>query len=105
MKKKRIETSKKIVLYCDVMLSLAVIATFIALFMGLEVSSVVMLDGTLAGLVTAAHGFYYVKAKAENIIKISKAYDISIKDAKQAVDEDGLEFLTEFEKTGGEGHG
>ena len=76
MKKKKIETSKKIILFCDILLSAVTIATFVAAFFGIEVSSLVTLDVCIAGLVTAAHGFYYDKARRENILRISKAYEI-----------------------------
>ena len=75
-KKKKIEASKRIIIYCDSLLTVVTIITFVAAFLGIEVSSLVTLDVCIAGLVTAAHSFYFDKARRENITKISKAYDI-----------------------------
>jgi len=74
--KKTIEASKKIVIFCDLLLTAVIIATFAAAFNGYDVSSLVTLDMGIIGLVTTAHGFYYDKARRENTLKIAKAYEI-----------------------------
>lgn len=76
--KRRIETSKKLLIFCDALLTAVTIATFVAVFCGFEVSSLVTLDMGVVGLVTAAHGFYYNKAKRENILRLGKAYDLKM---------------------------
>lgn len=74
--RRKIESSKKILIFCDTLLLGSVIATFVALFKGYEVSSIVTLDGTLSGLSGVGHSFYYWKARAENLHKYGKDQDI-----------------------------
>lgn len=66
---KKIESSKKIVLFCDILLSLSVIITFIALFLNIEISSATQIITALVGLSAAGHSFYFWKARTENMRK------------------------------------
>lgn len=77
-RKKKMETSKKILLFCDVMTAGSVIATLTALFMQIEVSGIAPVIESVVGLAAAAHGFYYWKAKAENMHKYGKDDNIDM---------------------------
>jgi hypothetical protein len=67
--KKPMESSKKIVLYCDSILAICVTCTIIGFFSMLDISEMVKLVQVLAGLSAACHGFYFWKAKNENMKK------------------------------------
>ena len=75
-KKKKMETSKKMTVINYVIFIGVTIATFVALFKGFEISSIVTFDLGVLGLVTTWNAFYSVKAKQENLAKISKAYEL-----------------------------
>lgn len=70
------ETSKKMTVINYVIFIGVTIATFVALFKGFEISSIVTFDLGVLGLVTTWNAFYSVKAKQENLAKISKAYEL-----------------------------
>lgn len=76
--KTKIEASKKIVIFCDTLLAGAVIATFAALFCGFSAGEVAGVVATLSGLSAAAHGFYFWKAKAENLQKYGQGEKITM---------------------------
>ena len=67
--KKRMETTKKLLLFTDGLLLVCLAATFFGWFKMLEVSSIVTLDISVIGMSTALHGFYIWKAKHENCQK------------------------------------
>jgi len=75
-KKKRMETSKKMTLINYIIFVGVTIATFVALFKGIEISSIVTFDLGILGLITTWNAFYSVKARQENIAKITKAYEL-----------------------------
>lgn len=75
-KKRKIEASKKIIIGCYVILSLTMIATFVALFMDKDISSAAQIVLAIIGLVATANTAYFTKAAIENRIKIMKAYEI-----------------------------
>lgn len=75
-KKKKMETSKKMTVVNYIIFIGVTIATFVALFKGFEISSIVTFDLGVLGLVTTWNAFYSVKAKQENLAKISKAYEL-----------------------------
>ena len=70
------ETSKKMTVVNYIIFIGVTIATFVALFKGFEISSIVTFDLGVLGLVTTWNAFYSVKAKQENLAKISKAYEL-----------------------------
>lgn len=74
--RKRIESSKKIIVACYVILSLLLIATYVALFMDKDISSATQIVIAVIGLVATANTAYFTKSAIENRIKIMKAYDI-----------------------------
>ena len=65
----RVETSKKILLFCDITTALAVIAAFTVAVLGVEMTGLSEIVVALIGLSAAAHSFYFWKAKAENLSK------------------------------------
>jgi len=69
MRKRRTETSKKILIYCDVVTVLIILAAFIVALMGVDVSGLSEIVVAFIGLTAAAHSFYFWKAKAENMKK------------------------------------
>lgn len=69
IEKKRIETTKKLLIFVDVLLTISVVLTFVGWMKGFEPSSMVTLDISLVGLTTAMHSFYVWKAKHENCQK------------------------------------
>lgn len=90
-KQKKLESSKKILIFSDILLSLVVLFTFIALFLNIPVEGIVQLDVALIGLSTMAHSFYFWKAKCENIRKnpdISKLIEQGIIDLEEKEEND-----------------
>lgn len=87
--KKKIESSKKIIITCYVILIAVLIATYVAIFMYREVNDQIVL--AIVGLVASANGFYFWKARAENTIKIAKEYDADFNKVQQKIE--GLEFI------------
>lgn len=67
--RKRIETTKKLLIFTDTLVTLSLIVTFIGWFKFLDVSSIVTLDISVIGLAATMHGFYIWKAKHENCQK------------------------------------
>lgn len=77
---RKIECSKRIVIFCDTLTALAVTATFAGWFAGLEPSG---LDGIVTAVIAlsaAAHSFYFWKAKAENLRKYGLKDTITMED-------------------------
>ena len=75
-KKKRMETSKKMTLINYVIFIAVSIATFVALFKGLEISSIVTFDLGVLGLITTWNSWYAWKSKNENCLRLTKAYEL-----------------------------
>lgn len=67
--KKEMEMSKKLLIASDVITSATVILTFAAVFILKDVSPLTYLIPAVFGLSSIAHGFYFWKAKAENLHK------------------------------------
>ena len=81
---KKIETSKKILLYCDILTSLSVAASFTVAAIGVEMSGLSEIVVALVGLSAAAHSFYYWKAKCENLKKYHKEDEIRMSEEGQS---------------------
>lgn len=69
---KRIETSKKILLFTDILAVVITIISVIAVFVLHDASPLSYLIPGIFGLTATSHGFYFWKAKAENIAKYAK---------------------------------
>ena len=69
---KRAETSKVILLFTDILCVIITIISIIAVFVLKDTSPLMYLIPGIFGLTATSHGFYYWKAKAENIAKYQK---------------------------------
>lgn len=74
------ETSKKILLFCDIVVVLTVTATFIVAILEIDVTALAEITVALIGLAGAAHSFYYWKAKAENMSKYKRRDGITMEE-------------------------
>lgn len=70
--------SKILLIISDVLSAGTVIFTFIAVFKTGDTSPLMYLIPGVFGLSSVAHGFYFWKAKAENLRKIGQADKISM---------------------------
>lgn len=80
-RKRGMETSKKLLLFADGLLVVVSIAAIVAAFVCKDTSPFAYLVPAVSGLAATSHGFYYWKAKNENMQKYGQQAD------------DGLEFL------------
>ena len=79
-KKKRLETSKKILIFTSICFAI-VIAFVVAIFVfslvlniSLDYTALITLVSVSGGVFGTSAGFYYNKAKAENLYKIKSSY-------------------------------
>ena len=80
MKKKKIETSKKIVLFNDILMVFCIGICFVCKFCGLEIADMTEIIVAVVGLSAVGHGFYFWKAKAENLHKYGQDDKIEMND-------------------------
>ena len=76
-KKKRVETSKILLLVSDVMATAGLIGTVVAVFVLQDATPLAYLIPAVFGLAATSHGFYYWKAKAENLNKWGQGSNIT----------------------------
>ena len=76
-KHEHLEASKILLIISDLMSIATMIATFVAVFSFRDLSPLIYLIPAVFGLSSVAHGFYYWKAKAENLHK----YDLDKKNS------------------------
>ena len=76
-KKKKIETSKILLLVSDVMATAVLIGTVVAVFVLQDATPLAYLIPAVFGLAATSHGFYYWKAKAENLNKWGQGSNIT----------------------------
>lgn len=84
-KRKKIEASKKIIIVNYIIFIGVVIATFTALFKGIDLTSIIPFDMGILGLITAANAHYYSKSRQENILRLTQAYELAEEDVKAVV--------------------
>ena len=72
IKKKKMETSKALLLYSDALSFIVLVVAIIAVFCSENPEPLAYLIPATFGLSTASHSFYYWKAKAENLNKWGK---------------------------------
>ena len=72
---KKAEFSKRLLYFVTDMIVLAFVAVVISMFLGMSEPLVVFITG-LFSLATIAFGFYYWKAKNENMRKYAKKIDM-----------------------------
>ena len=91
---KRMEFSKKI-FYIVITLFIIVLAYSMALMWKTGVTDgLAYLIPSVGGLATVAVGYYYSKAKAENLVKLGKKHEMSLQEMKE-VEQTFEEFNTE----------
>ncbi len=76
--KKKMEMSKKLLIASDVITSVTVVLTFAAVFILKDISPLAYLISAVFGLSSVAHGFYFWKAKAENLHKYGQDEKITM---------------------------
>ena len=79
-KKKKIETSKILLLVSDVMATAVLIGTVVAVFVLQDATPLAYLIPAVFGLAVTSHGFYYWKAKAENLSKWGQGDKVTMKE-------------------------
>ena len=79
----KIDTSKKILIYCDVMTVLIILAAFIVSVCGVEMTGLAEIVVAFIGLTATAHGFYFWKAKCENLHKFKQDDKIQMSEEGQ----------------------
>lgn len=70
--KRKIETSKFLLLVSDTMAAITIVFTILSVFVLQDSSPLAYLIPAVFGLAATSHGFYYWKAKAENLNKWNK---------------------------------
>lgn len=70
--RKKIEMSKILLIVSDVITGVTVAGTFVAVFIMRDLSPLAHLIPGVFGLSGVAHGFYFWKAKAENLHKFGQ---------------------------------
>ena len=76
-KKKKIETSKLLLIVSDVMAAVVLVSTIVAVFILRDATPLEFLITAVFALASASHGFYYWKAKAENLDKWGQGSNIT----------------------------
>ena len=67
--KKKVETSKLLLIVSDVMAAVVLVSAIVAVFILRDPTPLEYLIPAVFALASASHGFYYWKAKAENLNK------------------------------------
>ena len=70
--KKTMETSKKLLLFTDTLLVVVCIAGIVIAYVCRDTSPFAYIIPAVSGLAATSHGFYYWKAKNENMQKYGK---------------------------------
>ena len=68
-RKKKVETSKLLLIVSDVMAAVVLVSAIVAVFILRDPTPLEYLIPAVFALASASHGFYYWKAKAENLNK------------------------------------
>lgn len=79
-RKKKIETSKVLLIVSDGCAIVAGIAAIVSVFVTKDTSPFAYLIPAAFGLSATSHGFYYWKAKAENLRKFGRGDEITEED-------------------------
>ena len=79
-KKKKIETSKLLLIVSDVMAAVVLVSTIVAVFILQTAEPLIYLIPAVFGLSATSHGFYYWKAKAENVNKWGQGDKVTMKE-------------------------
>ena len=79
-----IETSKLLLIVSDGMAAVVLVCTIVAVFVTSDASPLEFLIPAVFALASASHGFYYWKAKAENLQKWGQEDKIEALDDEEA---------------------
>lgn len=71
---KNVETSKRILRYLMILICYVSVLTLVALILGYHEALIALITGVFS-LATIAVGFYYWKARTENLTKFAKSLD------------------------------
>ncbi len=82
-KRKKMEFSKFAFLFTAILFGSVIIGSFVLMWHTQTTDALGYLITATAGLTTTATGFYYWKAKVENVIKISKKHGLSVNEIKE----------------------
>ena len=78
--KRKIETSKILLIVSDVMAAAVLIGTVVAVFVLQDATPLAYLIPAVFGLAATSHGFYYWKARAENLNKWGQGDKVTMKE-------------------------
>lgn len=78
--KKKMETSKKILLASYIIAIILTIIVVVGSFMSFDVSNITTIAALAWGEIAVSNGFYYTKAAKENVIKIVSGLDENLKE-------------------------
>lgn len=78
--KRKIETSKILLIVSDVMAAAVLVGTVVAVFVLQDATPLAYLIPAVFGLAATSHGFYYWKAKAENLNKWGQGDKVTMKE-------------------------
>jgi len=97
--KRKIETSKFLLLISDTMAVVTITFSLLAVFALQDATPLAYLIPAVFGLAATSHGFYYWKAKAENLNKWKQEQDAPLH-ASIAPDEIVSDDITDIEQGG-----
>ena len=89
-RKKKIETSKILLIVSDVITGICTVAAIVAVFVIKDTTPLVYLIPATYGLSATSHGFYYWKAKAENLQKFGRLDAVTMEDPQDVPDENNF---------------
>lgn len=89
-RKKKIETSKILLIVSDVITGICTVAAIVAVFVIEDTTPLVYLIPAAYGLSATSHGFYYWKAKAENLQKFGRLDAVTMEDPQDVPDENNF---------------
>ena len=89
-RKKKIETSKILLIVSDVITGVCTVAAIVAVFVIKDTTPLVYLIPAAYGLSATSHGFYYWKAKAENLQKFGRLDTVTMEDPQDVPDENNF---------------
>ena len=89
-RKKKIETSKILLIVSDVITGICTVAAIVAVFVIKDTTPLVYLIPAAYGLSATSHGFYYCKAKAENLQKFGRLDAVTMEDPQDVPDENNF---------------
>lgn len=81
--KKTMETSKKLLLFADTLLVVVCTAAIVIAYVCRDTSPFAYIIPAVSGLAATSHGFYYWKAKNENMQKYGKNVEDNLENGGQ----------------------